>query len=240
VYRAAAARAVSLVVSNDTRRSDPATFFHRLVAHTEKHGPKVEIRFRSRLGKSHNTADTHVRLSAYFSGNASLPSRHFGPEQMRQREAIAASLLISALQPLFPPEIARFELGEALASPEPDEKLPERPEPAVPTLFIDHRTELSGGYVHAKPRGIFMGAGIFFDTVFVIPGDETVLEINVPTWRTPSRQVMDHESRTIADVYEDLARRSFALFLRRYLERVLKEPPELSMPEVTLAPADEN
>ncbi len=240
VYRAAAARAASLVVSNDTRKSDPATFFHRLVAHTEKRGPKVEIRFRSRLGKSHEAADTHVRLSAYFAGNATLPSRHFGPEQMRQREAIAASLLISALQPLFPPEIVRFELGEALPSPEPDEKLPERPEPGVPTLFIDHRTELSGGTVHTKPRGIFMGAGIFFDTMFVIPGDETVLEINVPTWRTPSRQVMGHESRTIADVYEDLARRSFALFLRRYLERVLKEPPELSMPEVALAPADEN
>lgn len=235
VYRAATARVAALAVSNDTRKSDPAAFFQRLVAYAEKHGPKVEIRFRSRLGKSHATADTHVRLSAYFTGNASLPSRHFGPEQMRQREALAAPLLISALQPLFPTEIVRFELGEALPSPEDDERLPELPTPSVPTLFIDHRTELSGGTTHAKPRGIFMGAGIFYDTLFVIPGEEAVLEINVPTWRTPSRQIMDRDSRTIADVYEDLARRSFALFLRRYLERVLKEPPELSMPEIALA-----
>lgn len=239
VYVSAGARALKLTVANGTRKSDPSAFFQRLAEYAEKHGPKVEIRFRSRLGRSHNTADTLVRLSAYFSGNASLPSRFFGPDEMRAREALAAPLLISALQALFPPEIVRFELAAALPSPEPDEPLPALPEPSVPTLYIDHRTELSGGYVNPKPRGIFMGAGIFFDTVFVIPGEETQLEINVPTWRTPSRPVMERDKRTTGDVYEDLARRSFALFLRRYVERVLKEPPELTMPELVLAEKDE-
>lgn len=234
VYRAAAARAAELAVSNGTRKSDPAGFFQELVAYAEQHGPRVEVRFRSRLGRSHKSADTHVRLSAYFTGNSSLPSRHFGPEEMRAREALAAPILISALQSLFRPEIVRFEHAAALPSPDPDEPLADLPSPSVPTLYIDHRTELSGGYTHAKPRGIFMGAGIFFDTRFVIPGERQELEINIPTWRTPSRKVMDLETRTIADVYEDLARRSFTLFLRRYLERVLKDPPSASMPSISL------
>lgn len=232
IYEAAAARAAELAVSNDTRKSDPAAFFRRLVAYAEKHGPRTEVRFRSRLGRSHKSADNHVRSSAYFSGNSTLPSRYFGPEEMRAREGLAAPLLISALQSLFPPEIVRFELAPALPTPDPDERLPDLPDASVPTLYIDHRTELSGGYVNRKPRGIFMGAGIFFDTTFVIPGEKTELEINVPTWRTPSRSVMRREHRSTGDVYEDLARRSFSLFLRRYLERVLREPPKVSMPDI--------
>jgi hypothetical protein len=239
VYRIAGEQAHRLAVSNGTRQSDPAGFFESLVAYAEKHGPKVEIRFRSQLGKSHVAADTHVRLSAYFGGNSTLPSRYFGAEQMRQREALAAPLLIAALQSLFKPEIVRFELADALPSPEPEEKAPDLPEPTVPTLYIDHRTELSGGYVNPKPRGIFLGAGIFFDTVFIIPGDRSHLKMTVPTWRTPSRPVMQHEKRSTGDVYEDLARRSFTLFLRRYLDRILKNPPDISMPDLVLPPEDD-
>jgi hypothetical protein len=240
VFRAAYEQASRRLVANDTRQSDPAAFFERLVAHAEEHGPRVEIRFRSQLGKSHNTADTMVRLSAYFGGNSSLPSRYFDDEQMRQREDLAAPLLISALQSLFSPEILRFELGPPLPSPDPDERLPKLPEPSIPTLYVDHRTELSGGTVNTKPRGIFLGAGIFFDTLFVIPGDPRQLKITVPTWRTPSRQVMRNKKRTIGDVYEDLARRSFTLFLRRYLDRVLVEPPDVSMPAIALLPEDDD
>lgn len=234
VYQAAAEHAASQTVSNGTRVSNPSAFFRRLVQYTEKHGPKVELRFRSQLGKSHNTADAHVRSSAYFGGNSTLPSRYFGPEDMRKREAMAGPLLITALQGLFKPELVRFELGEPLPSPEPGERATDLPEPAVPTLYIDHRTELSGVHVNPKPRGLFLGAGIFFDTEFVIPGDDHRLQMSVPTWRTPARSVMRHKKRTTGDVYEDLARRSFTLFLRRYLERVLLDPPDISLPDIEL------
>jgi hypothetical protein len=241
VYEAAAEQAAGLLVANETRLSNPAEFFRRLVGYVEKHGPTVEVRFRAQLGKSHATADKYVRRSSYFGGNSTLPSRYFGDDQMRQREALAAPLLLAALQSLFRPEIVRFELGEALPSPEPGERAPDLPEPKVPTLYIDHRTELSGALVNAKPRGIFLGAGIFFDTVFVIPGDDHRLQMTVPTWRTPTRNVMQTKQRTTGDVYEDLARRSFNLFLRRYLDRVFVHPPDVSLPDLELpSNADES
>jgi hypothetical protein len=225
-------------VSSGTRNSDPAVFFRHLVTYAEAHGPRVEIRFRSQLGKSHKRADTHVRLSAYFGGNSTLPSRYFGEAPMREREALAGPLLAEALQSLFSPEIVSFQLGEPLPALDSEETDDSWPEVSVPTLFIDHRTELSGGYVSPNPRGIFLGAGIFFSTLFVIPGNDYPLKATVPTWRTPSRNVMKLKERTTGDVYEDLARRSFSLFLSRYLDRVLKSPPDISMPKLDLSQGD--
>lgn len=236
VYRAAAERAKSLVVAGEVQQSNPAKFVDHLVTHAETHGPRVEVRFRSVIGKSYESADKQVRSSTYFAGNSTLPSRYFGSELMRKREALAAPLLIATLQRLFPPELVRFELGEPLPSPEPGERPEPLPTPGVPTLFIDHRTELSGTFTTQKPRGLFLGAGIFYETSFVIPGEKTELSITVPTWRTPSRNVMQHDKRTTADVYEDLARRSFSMFLRRYFERLLRDPPDISMPDIDLPP----
>ncbi len=51
---------------------------------------------------------------------------------------------------------------------------------------------------------------------------------------------MQNKKRTTADVYEDLARRSFGMFLRRYTERLLRQAPELSMPEIDLPPDDDD
>lgn len=238
VYRAAAERARSLLVAGEVQKSDPGDFVERLVAHVEQHGPRVVLQFRSYLGKSCETADKLVRASAYFAGNNTLPSRFFSPEAMRQREALAAAPLLAALQQLFSTEIVQFELAPALPSPEPGERPPPLPEPSVPTLYVDHRTELSGSTTVAKPRGMFFGAGIFFETSFEIPGDRTELAISVPTWRSPARDVMRHEKRTVADVYEDLARRSFGMFVRRYLDRLLRTPPDISIPDIELPPEE--
>jgi hypothetical protein len=234
VYRAAAERARQLVVAGEVQRSDPAEFVDHLVDYAEAHGPRVIVRFRSVIGRSYDSADKAVRASTYFAGNSTLPSRFFSPEHMRARESIASPLLITALQQLFPTEIVRFELGEALPSPEPGERPDPLPKPEVPTLFIDHRTELSGTTTIARPRGMFFGCGIFFETSFVIPADPVELDILVPTWRAPSRSVMQNKHRSVADVYEDLVRRSFSMFLRRYLERLVRDPADISMPEIDL------
>jgi hypothetical protein len=238
VYRAAAERAKSLVVAGEVQKSNPQNFVDQLVNYAEKHGPRALIRFRSYLGKSYELVDSTVRSGTYFAGNSSLPSRFFGSDMMRKREALAGPLLLAALQNLFSTEIVRFELADAIPSPEPGERPDPLPEPAQPTLFIDHRTELSGAQTIAKPRGIFFGAGMFFETSFVIPGEKTSLDIIVPTWRAPSRAVMQHKKRTTADVYEDLVRRSFGMFMRRYLERLLRDAPELSMPDIDLPPEE--
>jgi hypothetical protein len=238
VYVGAAARAKAMLVAGEVRSQSPAAFIDRLVAYAEQHGPKVLIRFRSYLGSSYDTADNFVRASAFFGGNGTLPSRFFGRESMRKREALIAPILLGGLQPLFAPEIIHFELGEPLASPEPGERPEPLPAPELPTLFIDHRTELSGAHLNLRPRGIFFGAGIFFETSFVIPGQKDALQIVVPTWRAPSRNVMQHKTRTMADVYEDLARRSFGMFLRRYFERLMRSPPEISVPDIELPAED--
>lgn len=238
VYRAAAEHAKGLVVPGDVQKSNPAAFVDDLIGYVEKHGPRAVIRFRSYIGKSYAQVDAQVRSGTYFAGNSSLPSRFFGSEAMRKREALAGPLLLAALQSLFPAEIVRFELGDPLPSPEPGERPDPLPGPTEPTLFIDHRTELSGAHTIGRPRGIFFGAGIFFETSFVIPGGKASLDIVVPTWRAPSRAVMQHEKRTTADVYEDLVRRSFGMFLRRYLERLLRDAPPISMPDIDLPPEE--
>jgi hypothetical protein len=234
VYRTAADKAKELAIATGSRRADPAAFLERLVAYAEQHGPKVEVRFRSLLGKSHKTADNQVRAGSYFAGNSSLPSRHFGASDMQQREALAGPLLVSAFQSLFNPEILRFELGAPLPGADAEDKPLPLPEPTVPSLYIDYRIELQGGMTIPKPRGMFFGAGMFFETEFQLPGSEDRLELYIKTWRSPSRGVMRNSGRTTADVYEDLARRSLNLFLKRYFKRVLRDPPELLLPAVVL------
>jgi hypothetical protein len=238
VYRAAAERAKGLAVPTASRHADPAAFIDQLVDYVERRGPKVEIRFRAELGRSCKKADSFVRGSAYFARNSTLPTRYFGPEDMRRREALAAPLLLSALQSLFRREIVEFELGAALPSSDESGKPPPLPTPERPTLFISHRTELSGSVTNAKPRGIFFGTGMFFDTSFQIPGQAAALEISLKTWRSPSHRLMKAKERTIGDVYEDLARRSFSMFLRRYLSQVLRDPPQPALPHVELEDKD--
>ncbi|HEU4579397.1 MAG TPA: hypothetical protein VFS67_14145 [Polyangiaceae bacterium] len=240
VYRAAADRAKQLAVATGARRGDPAAFLESLVAHAEQHGPPVEIRFRSALGRSAKTADNTVRAGSFFAGNASLPSRYFGEAQMQQREALAGPLLVSALQSLFSKEILEFKLGAPLPGAGEDEKLPPLPEPSVPTLYVDYKIELSGAVVNQKPRGMYFGAGMFFDTDFRIPDSDARLQMLVRTWRSPSRNVMRAKEGTTGIVYEDVGRRSLNLFLRRYLKRILRDPPELSVPAVSLPDADQD
>jgi hypothetical protein len=238
VYLAAAARAKALLVPGEVQNQSPSAFIDRLVAYAEQHGPKALIVFRSYLGSSYETADNFVRASAFFGGNGTLPSRFVGGELMRKREALIAPILVSGLQSLFAPEIVRFELGEPLPSPEPGERPEPLPAPETPTLYIDYRTELSGAQLNLRPRGIFFGAGMFFETSFVLPAQKQPLQIVVPTWRSPSRNVMQHKTRTMGDVYEDLVRRSFGMFLRRYFERLMRNPPEVSVPDVELPPEE--
>lgn len=238
VYERAAERAATLAVER-TGRENPAAFVRRLTAYVEQHGPKVEVRFRNRLNKAARRADTLVRQSPYFGGQATVPSQYFDGERQRSRQELAAQLLVEALQTLFAPELVRFEVGEPIAAIDAEDELTKLPEPSVPTLYIDHLTELSGAQTIAKPRGIFMGASMFFYTDFVIPGDSDRLSFKVSTWRSPDRRVMTAKTRTVADVYEDLARRSFSLFLKRYLALVLDDPPAAALPRLVLPELEE-
>jgi hypothetical protein len=239
VYETAARRAIGLAVGREGRRNDPADFFRRLVNYAEQNGTKVEVRFRSQLNKNAKRADKQVRESSYFAGKVSLPSQYFDGEHMREREKLAAPLLVDALQTLFAPEVVRFERGETLPAIGIEDDEPPLPEPTVPTLYVHQLTELSGDVTVARPRGIFMSAAMFFYTDFVIPGDANKLSIKVSTWRAPDRRVMTNKAREIADVYEDLARRSLNLFLSRYLSSLIKDAPDLALPRIELPESDD-
>jgi hypothetical protein len=80
---------------------------------------------------------------------------------------------------------------------------------------------------------------MFFYTKFLLPGSDDRLDLEIRAWRSPTRTVMRSEHRTTADVYEDLARRSLNMFLRRYLKRVLRDPPDVSVPALVLPDAQE-
>jgi hypothetical protein len=237
VYRAAAQQVREHSVATGTHHADPAAFFSELVNYAEQHGPKVQIRFHGELGKSAKAADMSVRGGTYFAGNSSLPSRHFGEDETRRRDALAGALLVTELQRLFAPEIVQFELGPDLPSSEPG-KPSALPPIEAPTLFIRYRTELQGSVTNTKPRGIFFGAGVFYETSFRIPGEDARLDLEVKTWRSPSRHLMRLENRSIADVYEDVARRSLTLFLRRYLGRLEGQPSEVKLPHVQVPEND--
>jgi hypothetical protein len=239
VYEHAADHAVSLTVDRPSKRNDPAEFMRRLVSYAEKSGPKMEVRFRGQLNKTAKRADDDVRKHPYFGGKLSLPSQYFDAEHMHGREALAGPLLIDALQSLFAHEVVRVEAGAALPTVGAEDDAPELPEPAVPTLYIHHLTELSGGQTHNKPRGFFVSSAITFYTDFVIPGDDYRLSFKISTWRAPDRKVMDNDQRTFADVYEDMARRSFSIFLSRYLALVLRDPPDATLPRIELPEDDD-
>src|SRR6185437_11944379 len=50
-------------------------FVERLFAYAEKHGPKVEIRFRRKKSESIGRADQYVAKTPSFMGEVSYPSR---------------------------------------------------------------------------------------------------------------------------------------------------------------------
>ncbi len=235
VYATAAAKAARQLRSRKSGKNDPSVFAGKLVEHAERHGPEVQIRFRGLLGKSVKNADSYVQRSAYFQGTRTLPSRFFGAKEMASREQLAGEILVRVLQRLFPEEIVKFSLAPALPSLDPEEPDRSLPETNVPTMFIDHRTELSGGVFNRRPRGVFLGVGIFFKVRFVIPGESYDLHHDIPTWRTPSARVMKLEKRTTGDVYEDMARRSFSQFLSKYLARLFtKTPEDIALPALDL------
>jgi hypothetical protein len=203
---------------------DPVPFIKRLLDYLERHGPTVEVRWRRQLKESTRLADTQVKLSAYFMGNHSIPSQYFDAAHSRQREAKASEKLLSLLQPHFPSEVLHFELAEAFDAPDakPSNETPPLPSPSVPTVFITHNVEMTGGYMNANPRGIFVGAGLLFEAEFVIPGDAQALSFRYSVWRPPDLQLLKQEGMDTEGVYEAMVGPTFENFAERYAASIVK------------------
>jgi hypothetical protein len=197
-----------------------AAFFERLLGYAKAHGPRAVVRFVRRTPPSVEMADQQVMRSAYFMGKQSLPSPYFTGDYAARREKSAGDQIVGAMNPLFPPDVLRLELGDTITDAGPV------PVPTEPTLYVEYLPEMSGGYMSPKPRGVFVGVGMMFKASFQIPGDTQPIEFKSSFWRMPNAKILEGEGATVADVYEKMATDGFDKFVKSYLEFLLKKPPQ--------------
>jgi hypothetical protein len=219
-----------------TEKADPVPFFQRLFEYLEKHGPRVEVRWRRQLRDSVRQADNQVKLSAYFMGNQSVPSQYFDESRSRKREGVSSEKLLNLLQPRFPQEVLDLEIAAPFDAPvvEPGPEANDAPLPTVqvPTILITHTTVMTGGYMSQNPRGIFVGVSLFFNVVFAIPGDQEPLEFDFSIWRAPNLQLLKQEQLSTEAMYDLMSDSAFAFFVDRYVGSLIKPPaPEVANPE---------
>jgi hypothetical protein len=218
-YRAQAARG---------EKVDPVPFFQRLFDYLERHGPKVEVRWRRQLRDSVRQADNQVKLSAYFMGQQSVPSQYFDEARSRKREGVATEKLLTLLQPRFPQEVLHFEAGTPFDPPvvEPGPEASDGPLPTiqVPTVMITHTTEMTGGYMSQNPRGIFVGVSLFYTVVFAIPGDQEPLRFRFSIWRPPNLVTLKQEQLSTEAMYDLMSDSAFSIFTDRYVASLVKPP----------------
>jgi hypothetical protein len=148
-------------------------FVERLFAWSEKHGPKVEVRFRRKKSDSLGRADQYVAKTPSFGGEVSYPSRYFDEKHGVKREAALGKTLAARFDAGLSPEL--FDVAPGAPIPSDTENLPDV---KVPTLFITHNAEWSGHtYVSQKPRGSYVGVLMQFEAVFLIPGDAKPIKL---------------------------------------------------------------
>ena len=215
---------------------DHAALVDRLIAYAEKagaqktdaghRGPAVEIRFQRIASKTLGRADAAIRKNPMFNGAASYPAQYFEPKRLEPNETAVANAIKERFAKVFEPEILTFVVGAPVEG-ESDEP----PEPTVPTLFISHRLEWSGGAVaRDKPRGVFIGILLFFKTAFVIPGDTAPLKSKYTAGENVSHELIaknaDKPSAGALEsaVYESLLNDGFAQFRGRYLAKWFAKP----------------
>ena len=200
---------------------DPAAlaFVERLLGFAEKKGPRVEVRFQREIGKALEKADAAVGKNRMFMGVQSFPTRYFDLPHAHARETFAGRLLVERFAQAFPKDILDVTLGEPLL--DPDAPLPE---PAVPTLFLEHTADWSGGMTTSDvPRGVFVVVGVSFDVTFRIPADPRPYKFKYTTWRAPRMDGIRGVEHPEEVVYEQIAHDAFDQFTHKLLANFFKD-----------------
>lgn len=193
-------------------------FARRLINWGAKKGPKVVVRFRRRLPATLEDAQKLIVKSNYFAGEATLPSKFFGPAQFAEREQRYGKEIIERLQQALPAELARFELESTI-----EDASDALPEVEVPTLLITYRHELSGAFMSRRPRAVFAGVGMFVKTHFVLPGDDKPLTLEHKGWLAPDIRRIEAGELEVTKVYDDMTDKSFRKFMKKYFATWFKE-----------------
>jgi hypothetical protein len=194
----------------------------RLLAWAEKHGPDVELRFRSRDSKSLAKADEAIGKNPHFLGPDTLPSRFYADDKMKPREDDLSLTLVDRFNSSFPPDVAKMKVGADL----PDGDLPKL---TVPTLVIDYAIEWSRTQAYSvKPRGLFAGINMPFDISLYVPDGKAPLKVSFTSWRTPDMwKNRDQANGTPGDfaaiIYGQMADASFDMAKKRALESLFRK-----------------
>lgn len=203
-------------------------FVERLFAWAEKHGPKVEIRFRRKKSDSMGRADQYVAKTPSFMGEVSYPSRQFDEKRETRRENVLGKMLAPKLDAGLSPEL--FDVGLGAQIPQDAEALPDV---KVPTLFITHTAEWSGhSYVSQRPRGSYVGVLFPFEAVFVIPGEAKPVKLKADVMKQAALGVLKDEENILPGpaeekVYETMASDAYESFGNKLLALFFaKEPKE--------------
>lgn len=192
-------------------------FVERLFAWAEKHGPKIEIRFKHKKGDSLSRADAHVAKTPTFMGEVSYPSKYFDEKRSQKREETLGKMLATRLDAGFSPELFDVEIGPSIPA---DADLPD---PKVPTLFVTHTEEWSGhGFTATKPRGSYVGIIFVTDAAFMIPGDKQVVKLKTDQFKPAALAVLKDEEplafgQAEEKVYEHMADTALESFADKFL-----------------------
>jgi hypothetical protein len=193
-------------------------FVRRLINWGAKKGPRVVVRFRRRLPATLEDSQKLIIKSNYFAGEATLPSKFFGPAQFKEREERYGKEIVERLQQLLPVELVKFELDETLEDPGED-----LPKVEVPTLLVTYRHELSGAYMSRKPRAVFAGVGIFVKTHFILPADDKPMAFKYTGWHAPDIKRLEAGELEVGKVYDDLTDKAMRKFMKKYYATWFKE-----------------
>jgi hypothetical protein len=210
-----------------TKDKNVVPFVERLFAWAEKHGGKVEVRFRRKKSDSISRADQFVAKTPSFMGEVSYPSRYFDEKRSTKREGVLGSTLTARFDAGLSPELLDVSMGAQIPA-----EADALPEVTVPTLFITHTVEWSGhSYVSQKPRGSYVGVVFPFEALFVIPGDPKPLKTKADIMKQAALgQLKDADlapGPAEDKVYETMATEAFESFGNKLLTHYFgKEPKE--------------
>jgi hypothetical protein len=215
VYRKKAAKKDAVAVN----------FIERLFAWAEKHGPKIEVRFRRKPSSSLERADQFILKTPQFMGVITYPSRFFDDKHAAPREAALGKMLATQIDGGLADELFDVNVGPVVTEPD-------LPEPTVPTLFITHATEWSGhNYVSNRPRGSYVGLNFILDASWVIPGDTKPFKYKAEIFRHAATHVLNNPDEPMLQVgqaeekvYETMATDAFEQFAKKLLASFFTPP----------------
>ena len=207
------------------------SFVERLFAWSEKHGPKVEVRFKRKKSESLGRADQYVAKTPSFMGEVSYPSLKFDEKRSTKRETVLGKMLTTKLDAGLSPEL--FDVSTGAQIPTDAEAFPDV---KVPTLFISHAAEWSGhSYVSQRPRGSYVGILFPFEALFVIPGDAKPMKLKAEIMKQAALGQLKEDENIMPGpaeekVYEAMATDAFEQFGNKFLVLLFAKEPKPAAP----------